>query len=343
MKTYQFQKKILLIQPDGTYKRKSIYGKSESELEFKINSAIRKSEKEYENAKYPKFKNIALVWNETHESEISHYTYSCYQSPLNDLVDEFGDKLIKDITSIELQRFINSLSKKGYAKHTLALRKIVASLIFDYAILQGVIYANPATVIKIPKNAPKKARELPKCEDIEIIKQSVNASFGLFAYLTLYTGCRRGEVLALNYEDIDLKNNLISINKVIVFENNKPIIYNRTKNGDTRTIPLLQQLKSVLPKKAHGIIFKSKDNKHLTLSEYNILWNRYKRETGINLSPHQLRHQFATICFDAGLEAKDAAQILGHKKIELTLDIYTHIEESRKKQSADKLNKFLSS
>lgn len=73
-----------------------------------------------------------------------------------------------------------------------------------------------------------------------------------------------------------------------------------------------------------------------------MFWSRYKKETQVNLSPHQLRHAFATICFDAGLAPKDASKILGHSKIELTLDVYTHIRESRTKETANKLNNFLS-
>lgn len=170
--------------------------------------------------------------------------------------------------------------------------------------------------------------------------KSVDLQFGLFAYFVLYTGCRRGEALALKYEDIDFENNTVSINKVVVFEYGKPKIYHRAKSKDgVRTIPLLTPLKNVLTKKK-GYIFNI-NSQLLTLSQFNILWRKYKKETGVNLSPHQLRHAFATICFDAGLTPKDASQILGHSKIELTLDVYTHIKQSRTQETANKLNEYL--
>lgn len=242
-----------------------------------------------------------------------------------------------------MQLFINELGRKGYAKHTIALRKIVASQIFDYAILNNLIIRNPVATIKLPKNAPCNKRELPDEKDIEIVKQSANIEFGLFAYLILYTGCRRGEALALTYEDIDFKNNTININKVVVFEYGKPKIYNRTKSKDgIRIIPLLTPLKNVLNCKGKKYIFNI-NGELLTLSQFNILWRNYKKTTGVNLSPHQLRHAFATICFDAGLTAKDASKILGHSKIELTLDVYTHIKQSRTQENAEKLNNYLNS
>lgn len=64
---------------------------------------------------------------------------------------------------------------------------------------------------------------------------------------------------------------------------------------------------------------------------------------GVTLTPHQLRHTFATICFDADLSAKDAAQLLGHSKVELTMDVYTHIRQSRAQRTAEQLNAFVSS
>ncbi len=341
-KKYEYyRKKIKLPQPDGSFKYKDLYAHSENELEFKIKKAFAEAEEKIERTLNPTFKTIADNWFEEHEAEISHYTADGYKAPVKSLKEEFGNKLIKEITPLDMQRFVNELGKKGYAKHTIALRKIVASQIFDYAILKNLIKINPTATIKLPKNAPVNKRELPDDKDIEIVKQSADAIFGLFAYLILYTGCRRGEALALTYEDIDFENNTVNINKVIVFEYGKPKVYHRAKSKDgIRTIPLLTPLKNVLSKKKKGYIFND-NGQPLTLSQFNMLWNRYKKATGVNLSPHQLRHAFATICFDAGLTAKDASKILGHSKIELTLDVYTHIKQSRTQENAKKLNDYL--
>lgn len=341
MAQYEYlQKKIKIEQPDGSFKRKTVYGHSPEELEFKTKKAQVQAREALEKALNPTFEDIADEWNEEHEKEVSHYTYSGYQAPLKNLKEEFGAELIKDITPLDIQRFINQLGKKGYAKHTISIRKIVASLIFDYAIIKGLMQFNPTSTVKIPKSAPKTARELPSDKDINTVKESVDQQFGLFAYLVLYTGCRRGEALALKYEDIDFNNNTISINKVVVFEFNKPKIYHRAKSKDgIRTIPLLTPLKNVLKKKTGDIFNINKEL--LTLSQFQGQWNKYTESTGINLTPHQLRHAFATICFDAGLSPKDASQILGHSKIELTLDVYTHIKQSRTQETANKLNEYL--
>lgn len=343
MRKYQYvEKKINVIQPDGSYKLKSVYAHTEEELQKKITKLVSQAEKEHAEFLKPKFGKVADDWYEEHTKEIGTYTSDCYNAPLKNLKSEFSDTAIEDITTKDIQNFINNMSKKGFAKHTIALRRIVASLIFDYAILKGYVQYNPVLATKLPKNAPVKKRELPEQDDIEKVKASAKLPFGLFAYLCLYTGCRRGEALALKYSDIDFDNDLIRINKVVVFENGKPVIENRTKStSGIRTIPLLNPLKEVMPKKKKGYIFPGQQYDLMTLSEFNSAWNRYRKEANISLTPHQLRHAFATICFDAGLEEKDTAQIMGHSKIELTMNIYTHIKESRKQESANKLNAYL--
>ena len=176
-KNYNYcRKKIRLPQADGSTKTKDIYAHSEEELRFKIRQAQAQAEKEIEKALNPTFEMVADEWTEAHETEVGYYTMNGYKAPIKNLKEEFGNRLIKEITSIDIQRFINELGKKGYAKHTISLRKIVASLIFDYAILKDLVKINPVTVVKIPKNAPVTTRELPPDNEIEKVKQSVDAN-----------------------------------------------------------------------------------------------------------------------------------------------------------------------
>ena len=80
-----------------------------------------------------------------------------------------------------------------------------------------------------------------------------------------------------------------------------------------------------------------------TVMDLPVTGSLAQRVPGRLLTPHQLRHAFATICFDADLSAKDAAQLLGHSKVELTMDVYTHIRQSRAQRTAEQLNAFVSS
>lgn len=340
-KDFEIRRRIKIPQADGTFKSKLIYAHTEEEFIFKKNKTISLAQTEIEKAQNPTFEEIANEWNEAHESEIAHYTYDGYQKPLKDLKEEFGQMTVREIEPLDIQRFITNYARKGYAKQTVKLRKIVASLIFDYAILKGCITSNPTLAVKIPKSAPKKERTLPSDRDINIVKQSVDTEFGLFPYLVLFTGLRKGEALALRYEDIDFENNKIYIDKVLIFKSScESVIEHRTKSkSGVRVIPLLTPLKNVLKKKT-GYIF-NKNGEPLTKAQYDTAWRHYINETGVELTAHQLRHAFATICYDANIGVKDAAALLGHSKVEMTLDVYTHIKESRNSINEKKLNEFL--
>lgn len=157
-----------------------------------------------------------------------------------------------------------------------------------------------------------------------------------------YTGCRRSELLGLKYSDIH--DGFIYINRVIIFENGKPVVRNYTKTqAGMRKIPLVEPVKDVLPKEKEGFIFTNSQGNLLTLSQLNGAWARYKKNTGVQFTPHQLRHAFATLCFDAGLRPKEAQTILGHSKESTTLDIYTDIDKERQEHIRETLIDFIKS
>lgn len=292
-----------------------------------------------------KFKDIADAWQTEHDKDIQTYTQSCYKAPLKDLKDEFGDLLLSDITSIMFQAFLEKMASQGYAKQTINLRKIVMKQIFDYALFNGIVNYNPITVCKPPKKACTNTRELPSDKDIETIKSNFSTLFGLYCNLLMYTGLRREEALALNYEDIDFERNTVHISKAVIFENNRPIIRDslKSKSGE-RNVPLLDPLKDIFIRQnlAHntGLIF-SFNGKPLRKGDFDKGFNEYRKQTGITCTSHQLRHYFATLCFDADLDEKDVQDIMGHSKISLTKDIYTHIRKQRKEKSTQKLNNFI--
>ena len=170
---------------------------------------------------------------------------------------------------------------------------------------------------------------------------TLHKGFGFLAYFLLYTGLRISEALALNYEDIDRENKIINVNKKIVHDGNNPILINETKTeSGTRTVILLDRVAKYLPNKKHGIIFCNEHEDYLTKKQLACRWDKMRKENNLTLTAHQLRHAYATMLFEAGIEAKDAQELMGHKDIKLTQDIYTHIRQERKSETAEKLNSF---
>lgn len=305
----------------------------------------KKIEEEIKKESIKTFCDIADEWEEAHEKEVQHYTSDGYKAPLKDLKEEFGEMMLSDITSIMFQRFLERMADKGYAKHTINLRKIVMNQIFNYAIFNEIVSYNPISVCKVPKKAHTTPRSLPTDAEISKIQGNSDGFIGLYCNLLMYTGLRREEALALKFEDINYESDEISVNKTLIFENNKPVLRSSMKSqAGLRTVPLLFPLKNILiqqgAEKKSGLIF-AVDGKPVTKGYFDKAYARYKKEVGISCTSHQLRHYFATLCFDANLDEKDLQKIMGHAKISLTKEIYIHISQDRSKESKSKLNKYL--
>ena len=282
-----------------------------------------------------KFRVVAAEWEADHIDKISHRTWCGYAAHYKRAVQHFGDQYVDKIASADVQRYITNFASYGYAHKTVKAALQVLSMIFDYAILEGYIDKNPCAMVQIPKGLKHETRALPGTEEIEKVKASVDCHFGLFAYALLFTGLRRGELLALTDEDIDFESKVIHVNKSVYYVSNQPHIKLPKTKAGKRDVYLLDCLAEKLRGK-RGYIFG--EGKPMTEMAFKRAWERYARASGVTVTPHQLRHAYATLLFDAGIDPKSAQLLLGHSDYKTTMDIYTHISESRKKLDFEKLN-----
>ena len=196
------------------------------------------------------------------------------------------------------------------------------------------------TSFKIGQNKNTPPPRAPTDEEIEIVKANINKPFGLFYFFVLYTGCRRGEALAIQFKDIDRKNKVIHITKSVYYEGCTPKIKKpKTKAGE-RTVPLLDILADKLPKgKPDHFLFGGDSPLRKANMQDGI--RSYKKKTGLNISPHYLRHGYATILFEAGIDVKTAQSLLGHSDFQTTMNVYTHMSAEHAQKGGEKLNDFL--
>ena len=285
------------------------------------------------------FRCIADKWGTEYREEIPDITYrKSIKCAYERIIDYFY--YLKDITARDIDIFLRSLK---YGQKTVANHKCILNMIFDYAILNGHITDNPVRSVRIPKGLTKGKRDLPTTEALDIVSTHYDG-FDLLPYFLLYTGCRKSEALAIRAEDIDFDNNIISINNHVIHDGNKPIFENVLKSEAAhRNIILLDRLKSVLPKKFSGFLFSMDGDgaRPLTKGAFDKRWKSYCKKYNISITAHQLRHGFATMLFEAGIDLKDAQDLMGHSDINLTRSVYTHIRDKRKSETADKLNAFI--
>lgn len=325
-------------------KRVAFRGKTEREVERKMREYKEKEERG------KMFAEVADEWLVAREDELSQATRVHYDISVRSAKD-FFDTPIKQIAPLDVKRYISHLAKQGYTSGTVKLKLSALKQIFSYAVIEGYIDISPAVELRIPKGLPNGKRNALTEEQEEIVKRSgieKTATFWLFPYLLLYTGLRRGEAAALTYADIDRKNMVIHVNKKLNYAyGGKPKLENflKSKNG-MRDVPLLPPLANALPKNAIGLVFPSESGEYMTDSQIKWRWQRYCCEVGLvddsgdelkyPITPHCLRHSFATICYEAGLDPRAAAQFLGDD-VKTLEAVYTHLRDGKKMSAAEKL------
>lgn len=309
-----------------------VYGHSKPELDRK--------EKEYKeslNKKPPvDFEYWLDKWWENHQTEIKYNTYDGYKRPVEDVREYFKGQDMREIKPSDITRFLEWLAKADKAKQTVKLRYIVIKMVFDYAMAHDMDIGNPAAAVKLPKGL--KADKRQALTDTEI--SDVKASKNLLANTLLYTGLRLNEALALRWIDIDMKQDKIYIRGAIVWQNNKPVIDTPKTENAIREIPLLPELKELL-KPGRGYVF-SENGKPLEKKQFRSMWDKYCKELGWHITPHQFRHTYATTLYYAGIDLKTAQYIMGHAKPDMMLEVYTHLKEQQVSKVGKKISKQMS-
>lgn len=334
-KKQQLKKKSITVMVNGKKTRKYFYGTSIQAINKKI-AAFRETEEQGFL-----FKTVANEWQESIEGTVKYYTEQCYRAPTKDVIKWFGEKYIKELTPGDIQKEIDLFATKGYKKQTVKLRIIVLNQIFKYAVLKGYIAigTDPMPYITLPKKLTSGSYGTASEEDIAKIEAGDCTLIIAFYY---YTGLRRGELAALNCEDIDYLYDRITINKVIEWHGEDPILRDGTKTEtSTRSIMLPKVLKERLIAEGYiskkGVLFPGKSGSYMRKRETYALFQKYG-----TLRPHQLRHGYVTLLYNAEVDEMAAMSNTGHSNISTMRDKYTHISRSNIDGAKEKLDTFLS-
>ena len=303
---------------------------------------------------------IADAWEEAMEPRITEASRVAYRAPLRRLKEHFGAKRAAEVKPIDLQRLLLKMAEEGYQFGTVKLMCSIQKQVFRYAVIQGDLEVSPAAEIETPKNLPRKRRDALSPEQIRSVTECRTGNWWLLGLMFLYTGCRRGELMALRYEDIDRRSGTITINKKFSYATGHPVLEDHTKtDAGIRRIPLLSPLADALPRDRIGLIFTGKNGGPMNPHEIDKAWHEYCMDVGLvemqtvtrgkvsyqkpvfPITPHYFRHTFATICYDADVDTKSAADMMGHASDQITREIYDHLTRSRKQRSAEKLEAYV--
>lgn len=315
------------------------YEKTEAKAQRDIERQIfeYKGRKKEEADKKIKFKVISAEWKEEKEEEITTWEKS-YKYAFEEINERFGNQDIVDITPKNIVDYYAYLRRKKMGLKTVSNRKCLLNMIFRHALVCGVIKNNFIPSIPIPKGLKKVPRKMPTQTEIDIIKGNHSGN-DFFFYFLVYTGLRISEACALTDKDFDFNKKLIKINKKITWVSNKPVVVPQTKTeAGRRDVPIIDAVEKFIPK-FKGYLFSEDGGKSpLKQSQIRCYTQHYNSRHKTDITPHQLRHAFATLGVEAGLSLKELQYVMGHSDIHTTMDVYAEIRDKQKQEILSKLN-----
>ena len=326
--------------------------------------AERKAREEEE--KHPTFKRYSEIYLAEKKPIFAAGTYENYKHALERACKTLGDKKLHDVEMLDIKKYFTAMQNKGaneltgkpYAHKTIVKHYIVFRSMFANAVENGILKYSPMATMKRPKprkdEAPKEAivytedqvRYILKCLENEPL---VWKALILFA---IDSGCRRGEMIGLKWEEIDFKTGRCNICRNAQYTPETGTYITTPKNKKSRVIYLtdislptlrewkkeqaLYDFKLGIPN--NGFCFTQSNgemmNPQAPTAHLRLFGQKYNLP---GIHPHALRHTMATISIANGADVVSVSKKLGHSTPAITLEVYSHANEEAQRRANEAL------
>ncbi|MCZ8540276.1 tyrosine-type recombinase/integrase [Psychrobacillus psychrodurans] len=322
----------------------------------------------YQQARPETYQEVYELWIKQYEKTIEESTYVKTLSIFkNHILPAMGaykiEKIHVDVCQKHLDEWASKLKK-------FRMVKAYAAKVLNFAIKRGYIQTNPFSYVDLPTNISKKAigaddesenfytRE-QLVEFLSCLERESNHKAYVLFRLLAFSGMRRGEALALTWNDIDFTKNELRINKALSLGKDNRLYVKSTKTGVARTIKMDDKTIAVLKEwkkkqqqdylklgfntiKPKQLVFSNEKNEFLQPTRLR-KWiihtqSKYKLAT---ITTHGLRHTHCSLLFEAGASLKEVQVRLGHTDVKTTMDIYTHVTQKAKDEAIMKFSSYI--
>lgn len=307
-------------------------------------------------------------WLESKKDNIGIKTYEQYELYSRNIKNSIGHIKVKDINVEILEDFYKELktckkgkNKNGYSEKSIKHHYALVSGILNNAIKWGYLYNNPNNNVK-PIKVHKKEIQCYSPEEVEKlveVLQNEPIRHQILIMLALDSGCRRGELTGLTWEDIDFNKSTININKATQYVAGYGTFQKSTKSDTSNrivyitptTLQLLKKYKAEQDKRKLLLGNKWGNSKRVFTTDYGkdmhptrpykILKNIIKKYELKDISFHALRHTSISLQISSGIQTQIISKRTGHSNVSITHNIYSHFFENGFKEVANKMDSFL--
>jgi integrase len=351
--------------------------KTKKEAKAKVEAIIREIEgrslADRKRAMSVTFEQLAADWLRVYSTSVKKSTVRIRQKEIKILNRYIPKARIGSITRKMCQDILVDLAEQGYARSTIEGVQVTAEMIFRQAITWQLLNENPTTGVKVPKpvltvkemterNIENKYLDHEEVSDfLSAVEKFGDYNDKIIFYTLLFTGMRAGELSALQWPDIDFDHKLISITKTIYAPNDNMHDYELTPPKtitSVRTFDVIDDVIELLHKhkvRQAKAKLKCEDyhDDHLVIAndqgypylqyKIGIRMKKIMEHTKIKkkMTPHKLRHTHISILTELGVDLKTIMDRVGHKDMETTIGVYTHVTNKMKKDTSQKMDQYL--
>ena len=362
----------------GKQKKKSIYGKTQKEVRQKLVQVTA----DLDDGVYLEPTKMTLgdwldVWLKEYTFDKKYSTVKSYKAQIKKHIrPALGKYKISQITPVLLQRFFNSLSEPDDKGKTLAPKNIknvyiILSGIMEQAVENEMIKSNPCKKVKLPKVYKKQIKPFTD-EQVKDLLEVISADeiYGPILKTITFTGLRLAEAIGLTWDCVDFEKGTLNINKQLVTRPQRdggPIL-TTVKNGKPRILrpaPFVMQMLKIRyteqimqrsraaeaweawnTEEEHqkAFVFTTMTGDSLRPKRVYLHFKAAAKEIGAPDSRvHDLRHTYAVLSLQNGDDVKTVQENLGHSTAAFTLDVYGHVSDRMKQESAARMQNYINS
>lgn len=285
-------------------------------------------------------------WMKARHGTVSEATEHVTGRTLKAIIDRLGARRLRDIQQRDVIEMRADMLAEGRSPYYINARIARLKSVLNAAVIARYIAYNPAKGIQPLKDSEAvQARDTIHraltTEELEAVLSYTDSTiYGPVFRLLLYTGMRAGEALALTDADIDTEAGVIHITKTVSTDSTGIRLISPTPKtqASRRDIPLTDQVKDILPKDITGRLFSTPEGGLVIAANLDRVLYRFFTRHRPDIEPfscHALRDTFATIMVDQGCPPHVLRDILGHKTLTMTMDLYYHNSSSNSKRAME--------
>jgi integrase len=344
--------------PDGTPKRKAVYGRTQAEVKEKLEAIKRQLATGAYTATKVTIAAYLERWLSEKQRSVKPTTLENYSLCANRfIIPRIGRTPLDKLTPMQVQTLVNEIQDASGAARAAKCRSVLNNA-YRQAVRWQLAMRNPVEATSPVKEKPRDMTLWEAPEAARFLDAAREHRLYALFYLGMATGLRRGELLGLRW--VDIEGDLLNVKQAYVKARGKLILSTPKTPKGFRVVALSPDVLEVL--------FLHRRRQEAERSMLGEIWAHpelvFASEVGTplnpdNLSPlrkrlmtaaqvsqarlHDLRHLHASVAIDSGMDPKVLADRLGHSRASFTLDRYTHLFESRRAKSAVSLSRWLSS